>query len=160
MDKLFGDFIYNFGTFFDPCEKGFRNEMIITLLTRRYPRGAAHRSIVLYQHGHKMTDLLFITQGIFALTNKTKINPTKPYRPFVLLPRNTVYGDYQILFDLYLNFDFRTYVEIPEEEYLYAHLPPEDTEKDPGEYVVMCTPAETLTNLCDLYPATSRTLKY
>ena len=107
-----------------------------------------------------MDDLLFITQGIFALTNKVKINPTKPYRPFLLLPRDTIYGDYQILFDLYLHFDFRTYVEIPDEEELFAHLPEEDTQKDPGEYVYMFVPADIFRDLCELYPATEKTLKY
>ena len=114
---------------------------------------------MLYPHSNKMSDLLFITQGIFALTNKEKVNPTKPYRPFLLLPRNTIYGDYQILFDLYLNIDFRTYVEIPDETELFAHLPAEDTEKD-GEYVFMCVPAESVKDLCDLYHATSETIKY
>ena len=51
INLLFGEFILRFAPFFDPCEKGFRNEMVINLATRRYPRGAAERSIVLYQHG-------------------------------------------------------------------------------------------------------------
>ena len=106
----------------------------------------------------------FITQGLFALTNKIKINPSKPYRPFLLLPRHTVYGDYQILFDLYPNCDFRTYVpdpKFPEERSAYAHLqlPDEDLEPE-GEYVLMQVEASILKNLCELYPETSDNLRY
>ena len=32
----------------------------------------------------------------------------------MLLAPNSTFGDYQILFDLYCNFDFRTYVPIPD----------------------------------------------
>ena len=41
VNRLFGEFILRFASFFDPCEKGFRNELIINLATRRYPRGEA-----------------------------------------------------------------------------------------------------------------------
>lgn len=71
------------------------------------------------------------------------INPTKPYRPFIILPRYSIYGDYQILFDLYTNFDFRTYVEpdpikdkVPSESHLIEHLSSEDLEIE-GDNVYM-----------------------
>ena len=82
----------------------------------------------------------------------------------MLLPRHTVYGDYQILFDLYPNCDFSTYVpdeRFPEEKSFYAHmqLPDEDLEPE-GEYVLMQVEASRLKNLCELYPETSDNLRY
>ena len=82
-------------------------------------------------------------QGFFALTNKQLVNPTTPYRPFILLPRHTIFGDYQILFDLYVNYDFRTYVTIKEEEHLIANYSEEDISES-GEYVVMMVDASKL----------------
>ena len=109
------------------------------------------RSEVLYPYRKKMTELVFIMEGIFALTNKKRLNPTHYYRPFLLLPRYTIYGDYQILFDLYTDFDFRTYVPIPAEqdlldklrrksnvkdEKIRSNVTDEDIEPE-GEYVIM-----------------------
>ena len=56
-----------------------------------------------------MTELCFITEGVFGLYNKKKRNPTDPLPPFVVLPRYSIYGDYQILHDLYPTMDLRTY---------------------------------------------------
>ena len=150
--------------FFQPCERGFTNELIIQLSTRRYIRSENTASIEIAKSTLPMNYFFFITQGLFALTNKIKINPSKPYRPFLILPRNTVYGDYQILFDLYPNCDFRTYVpdsKFPEEKANYENigLPDEDIEPE-GEYVLMQVESSILKNLCELYPETSDNLRY
>lgn len=58
-----------------------------------------------------MTELCFITAGTFGLYNKRQRNPTDPLPPFVVLPRYTVYGDFQIMYDLYPTMDFRTYIK-------------------------------------------------
>ena len=109
INLLFEEFRRNFRHFFNPCEQGFINEAIIWMFTRRFKRQP--RSMMIFENGVKMTELCFITAGTFGLYNKKQRNPTDPLPPFVVLPRHRVYGDYQILYDLYPTMDFRTYIK-------------------------------------------------
>jgi CRP-like cAMP-binding protein len=47
---------------------------------------------VLLSAGQAVTKLLFITRGNFAICD-----PTSKYDPFLILPENSFYGDFQIL---------------------------------------------------------------
>ena len=165
INTIFKEFRDKFSHFFDPCEDGFTNEVIISLATSRLARSSAERSKVLCNAGTHVENLMFIMQGVFALTNKVKINPTTYHRPFMLLARNSIFGDYQILFDLYINFDFRTYVTIPAEEALIEGLVQqkivqEEDIEEVGEYVTMVLEADKLKELCELYPETESNLKW
>ena len=57
-----------------------------------------------------MQDLFFCVRGGFGLQNTlARIDPRRPMPPFAILASGKTYGDYQILFDLQTNFDFKTY---------------------------------------------------
>ena len=60
-----------------------------------------------------MTELYFICEGTFGLYNpklKRKIkNKTERLPAFVVLPKYRIYGDYQILHDVFPTIDFGTY---------------------------------------------------
>ena len=71
--------------------------------------------------------------------------------PFMALPPGKTFGDYQILFDLFPNFDFKTYV------------PQDETDRHSFqdiEYSVMCLSTKVMKHLCWLYPSTAMSLKY
>lgn len=55
---LFKDFMKNFSHFFDSCELGFRNELIINLFVRRYPSGTK-----IAMKGKKLDQMFFICEG-------------------------------------------------------------------------------------------------
>ena len=113
---------------------------------------------MVHKNGIKMSDLFFCVAGGFGLFHKlARSDPRRPIPPFCLIRSGKTYGDYQILFDLYPNFDFKTYVTDHrrtniEKKYL--------TERDieSKEYVVMTMDAERLRDLCNLYPKTRLSL--
>ena len=104
---IFDDFRYNFRHFFDPCDQGFINEIIINLLSRRYPKAKAGRQR-LVRPEYKMEHVFFTLEGAFGLYHPTlKIKGRATIdQPAVALSRYTVYGDYQLLFDLYPRMEF------------------------------------------------------
>ena len=65
---------------------------------------------MVHQKGLKMQELFFITKGVFGLYNHIKERQVTQLPPFIVLSSCSVFGDYQILFDLYPNMDFKTYV--------------------------------------------------
>ena len=64
---------------------------------------------MIHRNGVKMNELFFTMQGGFGLYNKLKSDPRRPMPPFIVMGSHTTYGDYQLLFDLYPNMDFKTY---------------------------------------------------
>ena len=116
------------------------------------------RSQMVVPNAIKMTELYFVTDGCFGLYNKKQKNPTDPLPPFIVLPKYSIYGDYQILHDLYPTIDMRTYIADHRHIDVHNKLTKEDLEVD--EYVVMCLDSEKLLELCDLYPRTGQSLNY
>ena len=152
---LFADFRLNFRHFFDPCEQGFVNEAIIWMFTRRYRAGTTNQMIC--QNGIKMTELYFICEGTFGLFTSKYKEETKRLPPFMVLPKYRIYGDYQILHDLFPNFDFATYMYDQRDNEVNERIAREDINVE--TYVVMCLDAEKLEDLCELYPMTAKSLK-
>ena len=58
IKKLFGSFLEKFEHFFNGCEQGFINEMVINMYARTYRPGS-----VIYKQGTKMREVCFIYQG-------------------------------------------------------------------------------------------------
>ena len=56
------EFIDEFKSFFDPCEVGFRNELIVNLAVRKYREGES-----LTSPGHRMDTFYFIQDGFVSL---------------------------------------------------------------------------------------------
>ena len=105
---LFHDFKRQFSHFFDSCENGFQNEVIIRLYARNLPP-----NIQLTRPGHKQEVLYFLKKGFVSLSSP------KSFTPFLVLPTSAVVGDYQILFDLVSNISVKVYVP---PEFMAQHL--------------------------------------
>ena len=73
------------------------------------------------------------------------------------MPRHAVFGDYQLLFDLYPRMEFCPFVP--------GHTTNAETLADLGvdgdveEFRVMCLSSTHFHELCDLYPQTAESLK-
>ena len=103
--------------------------------------------------------MFFCVAGGFGLFHKlARDDPRRPIPPFALIKSGKTYGDYQILFDLYPNFDFKTYVTDHRQTHVETHLTKNDMESK--EYVVMTLSAEVIRDLCNLYPRTRLSLEY
>ena len=82
INFLFFDFKKQFSSFFDPCEQGFTNELIVSLAARNLPPAAE-----LAAPGRKMQTFYFISQGFIS------VHGPRP-QPFLLLPPSSYLGDY------------------------------------------------------------------
>ena len=65
MGTVFKEFSKNFNIFFEHCEKGFSNELIINMYCRKYEPDT---TIVAY--GDKFSELLFVSEGSVQVYNK------------------------------------------------------------------------------------------
>jgi len=101
---------------------------------------------------YKMIELFFIIEGTFGLYHPTLKGKGKHEveQPAILMPRHGVFGDYQLLFDLYPRMEFCPYVPgrttSPEN---FADLG-EDAFVD--DLRVMCLAGDVFLDLCNLYP--------
>ena len=111
INLIFEDFRQNFRHFFDPCDTGFINEVIIRLYSRRYQRPTSGRNR-LVKPQYKMTEIFFTMEGSFGLYHPTlKIKGKSAIeQAAVIFPRFNVFGDYQLLFDLEPMAEFCTFV--------------------------------------------------
>ena len=114
---------------------------------------------MVHRHGVKMRELFFCVRGGFGLYNKyCQADPRRPVPPFAVIASVKTHGDYQLLFDLYPNMDFKTYVHDFRHAAVENYLRQEDF--DATEYVVMELDADIFQELCQLYPRTCTSLKY
>ena len=113
---LFHDFKRQFSHFFDSCENGFTNEIIISLYARNLPA-----NIQLTRSGHKQEVLYFLKEGFVSLSSP------KSFTPFLVLPTSSVVGDYQILFDLKSNISIKVYIP---PEFMAQHFVQKKEETD------------------------------
>jgi len=73
------------------------------------------------------------------------------------MPRHAVFGDYQLLFDMYPKIEFCPFTpSIRTKPETISELG-EDSHVD--EFRVMCLSADVFADLCELYPATAESLK-
>lgn len=73
------------------------------------------------------------------------------------MPRHAVFGDYQLLFDLYPRMEFCPFV--PGKTTSAETLKSLGVDGMVDEYRVMCLGAEDFHSLCELYPQTAESLK-
>ncbi|CDW76539.1 cation channel family protein [Stylonychia lemnae] len=126
---IFKEFQQSFRLFFDFCERGFINELIINMYCRIYQPEA---TIVPY--GSKFSEIYFIREGGVRMFNKFRI------QDFMFLPQYQIFGDYQILYDLKSNIVFQTAKNYPVTRF-------------------MCVSKKVLLRLCSEYPITGDNLR-
>ena len=117
--RVFREFEKAFNHFFDECERGFTNELIINMYCRINQPG---ETVIGYKGNVK--EMYFIRQGVVEVLNPEFDNPKKEQatenqrldkvdkmyqdQPILYLPKFSYFGDYQILFDLKSNIKFKT----------------------------------------------------
>mmetsp|Transcript_4810 Transcript_4810/g.4463 ORF Transcript_4810/g.4463 Transcript_4810/m.4463 type:complete len:153 (-) Transcript_4810:304-762(-) len=129
INTIFGDFQRKFKHFFELCERGFTNELIIQMFARIYPP-----STKLVTYKKKFNELFFIQEGEILMFNKFQLNS------FMKLPQYSYFGDYQVLYDLHSNIVFKTGTE-----YQLTRF--------------MCIKKKVFLALCELYPTTAENLR-
>ena len=87
----------NFKYFFHSCEQGFRNEFIIQLYARVYKPG-----IEIQTYGHEAIEVVLITSGQVDMLNRD-------HKRFMALPAHSIFNDYQLLFNLRSNIQFKSH---------------------------------------------------
>jgi|TARA_B110000285_G_scaffold30664_1_gene31454 signal-transduction protein with cAMP-binding, CBS, and nucleotidyltransferase domain len=85
---VFQEFEKSFNHFFDECERGFTNELIINMFCRLYTPG---RVVISYKSNVK--EVYFIRQGIVEVYNNDN-DEIKKERPILYLPKFSYFGDY------------------------------------------------------------------
>ena len=141
IHKLFSKFIARFKYFFNSCEVGFRNEFVIWMFARKHTAGA-----VIQSYGKEVDEIIFLTDGQVDLYTKPGIDGQK----FMQLPCDSIFNDYQAIFKLKSNIDYR------------AYTPPYENEAQfqTGETTnTMNLAADKFEELLDLYEGTAENLK-
>jgi hypothetical protein len=130
ISTIFKDFQLQFKHFFEYCERGFINELIINMFARIYEPDS-----VIVNYGEKFRQLYFIQEGTVAMYNNNY-----QITDFMFLPQYSIFGDYQIICDVKSNIIFKT-------------------AKYSQQTRFMCVSRKVLQNLCDLFPVTAENLK-
>ena len=138
--RVFKEFEKSFGHFFEECERGFTNELIINLLCRIYTPG---RIVVSYKSS--VNYLYFIRQGLVEVYNNENDELHKD-KPILYLPKYSYFGDYQILYNLKSNLVFKTLANPPENKILTQEP------KTMPDIYFMCIEKDILVELCGLFP--------
>mmetsp|Transcript_36378 Transcript_36378/g.55848 ORF Transcript_36378/g.55848 Transcript_36378/m.55848 type:complete len:280 (-) Transcript_36378:102-941(-) len=144
--RVFKKFEEAFKSFFQECERGFTNEIIINMYCRIYTPG---KTIIAYKSDVK--EMYFIRQGLVEVYNNENDEIYKD-KPIFFLPNNTYFGDYQILYSLKSNIVFKTLGQDPNEN------AKSQTESMP-DIIFMCVSKEALQDLCELFPYTADNIK-
>jgi len=151
--RTFKEFEKSFNHFFEECERGFTNELIINMLCRIYTPG---KNVIGYKNNVK--EMYFIRQGLVEVFNN--VNDDKELasqkgskqRPILYLPKFSYFGDFQILFNLKSNLEYRTLENIVDDKNkAYQESLP--------DILFMCVEKERLLDLCDLFPQTAENIK-
>ena len=97
--RVFSDFEKAFNHFFDECERGFTNELIINMYCRLYTPG---KVVISYKSNVK--EMYFIRQGVVEVFNPDHDTPTEDEtnkkeknlgdQPILYLPKFSYFGDY------------------------------------------------------------------
>ena len=108
---------------------------------------------------YKMVEIYFTMEGSFGCYHPTlKIKGKHEIEePAILMPRHGVFGDYQLLFDLYPRMEFCPFV--PGRTTDAQTLKDLEQDGEVEEFRVMCLSADDFNQLCDLYPQTQESLK-
>lgn len=108
--RVFKEFERSFNHFFEECERGFSNELIISMYCRIYPPG---KTVINYKGNVK--EMYFIKQGLVEICNNDQdradvpaTDEDKKDKRVIYLPKYSYFGDYQILYNLKSNLVFKT----------------------------------------------------
>ena len=155
--RVFSDFEKCFVHFFDECERGFINELIINMYCRLYTPGK-----VVISYKSTVKEMYFVRRGVVQVFNPEHDVPVdlddgvekereKAHRdaPILFLPNFSYFGDYQILYNLKSNLVFSTCEEEDLED------TPGHTSDDSNHIIFMCVQEAKLNNLCELFPQTA-----
>jgi len=144
--RVFKEFERSFNHFFEECERGFTNEIIINMYCRIYTPG---KTVIAYKSNVK--EMYFIRQGLVEVYNNENDEIHKE-KPILYLPKNSYFGDYQILYNLKSNIVFKTLAHTPDEKKPATNEPMPDI-------IFMCISKDALLELCDLFPQTAENIK-
>ena len=75
---------------------------------------------------------------------------------FMELPENTVFGEYQVIFNLKSNIVYKTRPDLRWDSTVSAE---ELKENDDFRTIFMCVSDEVFSHLCELYPATAEMIR-
>jgi signal-transduction protein with cAMP-binding, CBS, and nucleotidyltransferase domain len=97
--RTFKEFEKSFNHFFEECERGFTNELIINMLCRIYIPG---KIVISYKSNVK--EMYFIRQGLVEVFNnegddkelnqESKKRVANKQRPILYLPKYSYFGDF------------------------------------------------------------------
>jgi len=104
INKIFGRFMSRFKYFFNSCEQGFRNEFVIQLYARIHPPNKE-----IQRYGREAEEVVLILSGQVNMF-------TKRGTKFMQLPANSLFNDYQLLFNLKSNITFKSFTPRYESE--------------------------------------------
>ena len=108
--RVFKEFERSFNHFFEECERGFTNELIIQMYCRISTPG---KCVISYKSNVK--EMYFIRQGLVEVYNNENDELDKE-KPILYLPKFSYFGDYQILYNLKSNIVFKTLLNSPEDK--------------------------------------------
>ena len=143
--RVFKEFERSFNHFFEECERGFTNELIISMFCRIYQQ---NKLIIPYKTNVK--EMYFIRQGLVEVFNNDHDELYKG-KPILYLPKYSYFGDYQILHNLKSNIIFRTLSHTGEES--------KRQNEQEMDILFMCIDREVLLELCELFPQTAENIK-
>jgi len=162
--RTFKEFEKSFNHFFEECERGFTNDLIISMLCRIYIPG---KIVISYKSNVK--EMYFIRQGLVEvfnnenddldsakqkeLKNIDSVKKNYKQKPILYLPKYSYFGDFQILFDLKSNLVYKTLENISDDKKVnsnYDSLP---------DILFMCVEKKKILQLCDLFPQTAENIK-
>jgi signal-transduction protein with cAMP-binding, CBS, and nucleotidyltransferase domain len=93
--RTFKEFEKTFNHFFEECERGFTNELIINMLCRIYIPGK-----IVISYKSKVKEMFFIRQGLVEVFNnemddkELKAVKGSKQRPILYLPKYSYFGDF------------------------------------------------------------------
>ena len=144
--RVFKEFERSFNHFFEECERGFTNELIIGMYCRIYTPG---KTVISFKSNVK--EMYFIRQGLVEVYNNENDEHVKD-TPILYLPKYSYFGDYQILYNLKSNLVFKTLNHTVNEQKTGA---PEQL----PDIIFMCIGKVELIELCDLFPQTAENIR-
>jgi len=144
--RVFQEFERSFNHFFDECERGFTNELIINMFCRIFQQ---NRVVISYKSNVK--EMFFIRQGIVQVFNNDNDEKEKD-KTILYLPKYSYFGDYQILCKLKSNLVFKTLSKehAKRKSHSIDFIP---------DILFMCVSKERLLQLCSLFPQTAENIK-
>ena len=121
---------------------------------------------VIARPGYRLEEMIFITRGSLGLYNtltdqKWPGIQVREQTPFTIMPAGSIWGDYQLLFDLSPVVEVRPFIPNNGTTIdILQQVEQFDGGIEPEFYETMCLRKDRLAQLCDLFPKTANTLKY